>query len=73
MLIKIKNTNVLIFTFLQVVDILRVTELYSSHLKTENIKYDDPVTSDLIGALITVLQHNNNCVNMYMINEIGIN
>lgn len=38
----------------QVVDILRVTELYSSHLKTENIKYDDPVTSDLIGALITV-------------------
>ncbi|XP_025191871.1 high affinity cAMP-specific and IBMX-insensitive 3',5'-cyclic phosphodiesterase 8-like isoform X3 [Melanaphis sacchari] len=37
----------------KVVDILRVTELYSSHLKTENIKYDDPVTSDLIGALIT--------------------
>lgn len=37
------------------VDILRVTELYSSHLKTENIKFDDPVTSDLIGALITVL------------------
>ncbi|XP_025410032.1 high affinity cAMP-specific and IBMX-insensitive 3',5'-cyclic phosphodiesterase 8-like isoform X2 [Sipha flava] len=37
----------------KVVDILRVTELYSSHLKTENIKFDDPVTSDLIGALIT--------------------
>ncbi|XP_065200949.1 high affinity cAMP-specific and IBMX-insensitive 3',5'-cyclic phosphodiesterase 8-like isoform X2 [Planococcus citri] len=37
----------------KVVDILRTTELYSSHVKSESIKFEDPVTSDLIGALIT--------------------
>uniref|UniRef100_A0A1B6C1K8 3',5'-cyclic-AMP phosphodiesterase n=1 Tax=Clastoptera arizonana TaxID=38151 RepID=A0A1B6C1K8_9HEMI len=38
----------------KVVDILRTTELYSSHLKADNLRCEDPVTSDLIGALITV-------------------
>ncbi|XP_054277749.1 high affinity cAMP-specific and IBMX-insensitive 3',5'-cyclic phosphodiesterase 8 [Macrosteles quadrilineatus] len=37
----------------KVVDILRTTELYSSHLKADNLRCEDPVTSDLIGALIT--------------------
>nr|XP_018914696.1 PREDICTED: high affinity cAMP-specific and IBMX-insensitive 3',5'-cyclic phosphodiesterase 8B [Bemisia tabaci]XP_018914697.1 PREDICTED: high affinity cAMP-specific and IBMX-insensitive 3',5'-cyclic phosphodiesterase 8B [Bemisia tabaci]XP_018914698.1 PREDICTED: high affinity cAMP-specific and IBMX-insensitive 3',5'-cyclic phosphodiesterase 8B [Bemisia tabaci]XP_018914699.1 PREDICTED: high affinity cAMP-specific and IBMX-insensitive 3',5'-cyclic phosphodiesterase 8B [Bemisia tabaci] len=37
----------------KVMDILRTTELYSSHLKADNIRCDDPVTSDLIGALIS--------------------
>lgn len=38
----------------KVLDILRTTELYSTHLKNnDNLKCDDPVTSDLIGALIT--------------------
>ncbi|XP_039278130.1 high affinity cAMP-specific and IBMX-insensitive 3',5'-cyclic phosphodiesterase 8 isoform X4 [Nilaparvata lugens] len=38
----------------KVLEILRTTELYSTHLKNnDNLKCDDPVTSDLIGALIT--------------------
>lgn len=37
----------------KVIDILRTTELYSSHVKAENLRCEDPVTSDLIGALIS--------------------
>lgn len=45
---------IVFISYVQVVDILRTTELYSSHLKTDNLRCEDPVTSDLIGALITV-------------------
>jgi len=38
----------------QVVDILRTTELYSSHLKEDQTRLGDPVAADLIGALLTV-------------------
>lgn len=42
------------FQILQVVDILRTTELYSPQLKDDKGKSGDPVASDLIGALLSV-------------------
>jgi len=38
----------------KVVDILRSTELYSPQLKENRIRPDDPVTVDLISALLSV-------------------
>jgi len=49
------NTDLLILlSYLQVVDILRTTELYSPQLKDDRGKSGDPVASDLIGALLSV-------------------
>jgi len=39
---------------LQVVDILRTTELYSPQLRDDKGRSGDPVTSDLLGALLSV-------------------
>lgn len=39
----------------KVVDILRSTELYSPQLKENRIRPDDPVTVDLISALLSVI------------------
>ncbi|XP_073990558.1 high affinity cAMP-specific and IBMX-insensitive 3',5'-cyclic phosphodiesterase 8-like isoform X2 [Rhodnius prolixus] len=36
----------------QVMDILRTTELYTSHLKAENLRAEDPLTTNLIAALV---------------------
>lgn len=36
----------------QVMDILRTTELYTSHLKTDNLRAEDPLTKNLIAALV---------------------
>lgn len=39
----------------KVMDILRSTELYAIHMKEQQkIKADEPVASDLIGALLSV-------------------
>lgn len=38
----------------KVVDILRSTELYSPQLKENRIRPDDPITTDLISALLSV-------------------
>ena len=35
-------------------DILRTTELYTSHLKADNLRAEDPVTTTLIAALVSV-------------------
>lgn len=37
----------------QVMDILRTTELYTSHLKADNLRAEDPVTTNLIAALVS--------------------
>lgn len=38
----------------KVLDILRSTELYSPQLKENRIRMDDPITADLISALLSV-------------------
>lgn len=35
-------------------DILRTTELYTSQLKTDSLRAEDPVTTNLIAALVAV-------------------
>jgi hypothetical protein len=53
-----------LFQIQQVVDILRTTELYSPQLKDDKGKPGDPVTNDLIGALLSVIkQASNNSIN----------
>lgn len=37
----------------QVMDILRTTELYTSHLKADNLRAEDPLTTNLIAALVS--------------------
>uniref|UniRef100_A0A0K8SGT4 3',5'-cyclic-AMP phosphodiesterase n=1 Tax=Lygus hesperus TaxID=30085 RepID=A0A0K8SGT4_LYGHE len=36
----------------EVMDLLRTTELYTSHLKTDNLRAEDPLTTNLIAALV---------------------
>lgn len=39
----------------KVMEMLRSTELYAIHMKEQpRMKYDEPVASDLIGALLSV-------------------
>ncbi|CAG2068699.1 unnamed protein product, partial [Timema podura] len=47
-------TDALWVACLQVIDIVRTTELYTPHMKERPIKLTDPVTSDLISALLMV-------------------
>ena len=47
--------------YLQVLDILRSTELFTPHLEMKG-RSEDPVTTDLVGALLLVKNWPNNLI-----------